>query len=398
MDKASMGILRKEVNRRFFEKSEPKRSIMREMDVSWNFVRAWTQAKDQDFTADARGWKAGVSRKHPADIKSRIIAIRERLEEDPDEFFSGDLAIQQQYADAYPSDPVPGIGYINDIIRAAGLAKTHHKKRRGTAIRYLCYPQHCITRVGEHIADVDHIGHKFVGGISEPVHFLSVAYRNPRRLRCIQRVSGETTEETIAITNIIFDDLGWPDAVKTDVGAPFAGRTDRKDGKGARSVPQFAINLLLHETTPIYGNPRSPWNQGTGEGSNSVFGRNFWNANEYTSTTMIDERLVAFNASAKKYARYKPWIREKKDSFVPRICFIRRAAEDAWGKNGIISIAGEPVILSKEYIGYYTFSEWNLKEEKLEIFFEREGEIQKIEERGFEIHPRSRERCTHFIT
>lgn len=392
-----MEALRKEVNGRFFARKESKRSIMRELGVSWNFVSAWTQAKDQDFTTDSRGWKMGIARKHPADIKSRIIAIRTKLEKDPDEYFTGDLAIQQRYAQEYPSDLIPGIDYINDIIRAAGLAKTHHKKRRGTAIRYLCYPVNCIARQGDHIADVDHIGHKFVRGVPTPVHFLSVAYRNPRRLRSIQRVNGETTEETIEVTNRIFDECGWPDAVKTDCGTPFAGRVDRKDGKGSRSVPKYAINLLAHKTVAIYGNPRSPWNQGTGEGSNSVFGRNFWDEHDFTSVAMIDERLIAFNASAKKYANAQSWLRGKKDSFVPRICFIRRAAEDARGKNGIIPVAGEWILLPKEYIGYYTFSEWNLREQKLRIFFEREGEIQQIEEKKFLIHPLSRERCTHFI-
>lgn len=289
---------------------------------------------------------------------------------------------------------MPGIDYINDIIRTAGLAKTHHKKRRGTAIRYLCYPVLCIARIGAYIADVDFIGHKFIKGVSEPLHFLSVAYRNPRRLRCIQRTNGETTTEAIEVTNRIFDEYGWPDGVKTDVGTPFAGRVDRKDGQGSRSVPRYALNLLSHETVPIYGNPRSPWNQGTGEGSNSVFGRNFWDARDFTSVAMVDASLIAFNASCKKYARSELWIRENKDSFVPRICFIRKAAEDARGKNGIMPIAGEWIMLPKEYVGYYTFSEWNLKEQKLKIYFEREGEIQQIEERDFLIHPLSRKRCT----
>ena len=221
-----------------------------------------------------------------------------------------------------------------------------------------------------------------------------MAYRNPRRLRCIQRTNGETTTEAIEVTNRIFDDCGWPDAVKTDVGTPFAGRVDRKDSKGARSVPRYAINLLSHETVPIYGNPRSPWNQGTGEGSNAVFGRNFWEARDFASVAMVDESLAAFNASAKKYAHAPSWIRKKKISFIPRICFIRKVGEDARGKNGVIPIAGEWTPLPKEYIGYYTFSEWNLKKQRLEIFFEREGVIQTIEEKRFQIHPLSRERCT----
>lgn len=113
----------------------------------------------------------------------------------------------------------------------------------------------------------------------------------------------------------------------------------------------------------------------------------------------MDERITAFNTSSKKYACHTPWIRETKDiSFIPRICFIRKVGEDTRGKNGTIPIAGELVSLPKEYIGYFTFSEWHLKEQKLKIFFEREEVIQQIEEKPFFIHPRSRERCTDLFT
>lgn len=342
---------------------------------------------------DGRGWKGGVSRKHPSDIRARILAIRDALEKDPDEYYAGDLAIQQRYTERYPTDPLPSRHYINDIVRSAGRAKQHHQKRRGTA-RYLCYPVRSVTRLGERIADVDFIGHKFIRGVSAPLHFLSVAYRNPLRLRCIQRTNGETVDEAMAMTNRIFDDLGWPDVVKTDSGTPFTGRVARRDGVGARSVPQYAINLLQHGAVPVYGNPRSPWNQGTGEGSNSVFGRNFWKRHDFTSVAMVDERIAAFNASSRKYACFTPWIRAKDISFIPRIGFIRKVGEDARGKNGIIPIASELIALPREYIGYFVFSEWHLKEQRLKIFFEREGEIRQVEEKPFLIHPKSQLRCT----
>lgn len=317
--------------------------------------------------------------------------IRDYLEKNPDEYYTGDLAIQQKYEELYPTDPLPGVDYINDILQDAGKTKPHHKKRRGTA-RYLAYPVLAVIRLGTRVADVDFIGHKFIRGVSEPLHFLSIGYRNPARLRCIQRTNSETTDEAIAKTNVIFDTLGWPDVVKTDVGSPFAGR-------GMRFIPRYAANLLKRSVTPVYGNPRSPWNQGTGEGSNSVFGRNFWEKHDFTSVEMVDERIAAFNASSKKYAQWTQWVRETKDiSFIPRICFIRKVGEDTRRKNGVIPVAGELISLPKEYIGYFVFSEWHLKERKLKIFFEREGEIQQIEEKEFSINPKSQERCTDLFT
>lgn len=341
--------------------------------------------------ADNRGWKAGVARSLSFDARSRIIDIRDALEKDPDEYYTGDLAIQQKYEEKYSSEKLPSLRYINDILKAAEKSKPHKKKRRGTA-RYLCYPVRAVTRLGTRIADVDFVGHKFIRGVSEPLHFLSIAYRKPIKLRCIQRTNSETTDEAIAVTNSIFDECGWPDVVKTDVGTPFAGR-------GVRFIPRYAANLLKKNVTPVYGNPRSPWNQGTGEGSNSVFGKNFWGAHEFTSIEMVDERMTVFNASSKKYARWTQWIRETKDiSFIPRICFIRKVGEDTRGKNGTIPIAGELISLPREYIGYFVFSEWHLKEQRLKIFFEREDEIQQIEERSFLINPKSQERCTDLFT
>lgn len=321
------------------------------------------------------------------------------LEESIDEYYIGDLAIQQRYAKEYPLDPLPGLDYINDIIRTAGLAKQHHRRRKGVS-RYLCYPVLCMERLGSCIADVDFIGHKFVRGVAKPLHFLSVAFRKPRRLRCIERTDAETTTEAIATTNMIFNRLGWPDAVKADGGLHFAGKVARRDGIGARSLPQYALNLLSHEVIPVYGNPRSPWNQGTGEGSNSVFGRNFWDKHEFTSIEMVDERLAAFNQSSLQYAQWtEKWIKETKGcSFIPRICFIRKVGEDTRKKDGVIPVAGEQVSLPKEYVGYFVFCEWNLKEQKLTIFFEREGDVQTIEEKIFLINRNSLSKCTDLFT
>ena len=338
-----------------------------------------------------------MTRKHPINIRSRIGEIRKNLCDDKNEFYTGDLAIQQKYAELYPTDPLPGITTINDILRGEGLSNAHHKKRRGTA-KYLAYPVACVNRLGDRIAEVDFIGHKFIAGVSDSVHFLSVAYQKPARLRCIQRTNGETSGEAISVTKTVFTELGWPDVVRIDAGTHFTGRVERSDGKGARSVSAFAEHLLTNTVIPVFGAVRSPWNQGTVEGSNSVFGRNFWDAHTFTSLDMLDERIIAFNACSKKYAQWTPWIRETKDgSFIPRICFIRKVGEDTRGKNGFISVTSESISLPKNYIGLFVFVEWNLKEQSLKVFFEREGQIEQIKEIPFFIHPRSKERCTHLF-
>lgn len=371
---------------------------MREMGVSWNLVRTWTQAPDQDFTRETRGWKKGVTRKHPSGIRARVVNIRGALVRDPDEYYIDALAIQQNYETRYPVDPPPSIGYIKDILHAEGLTTPHRKRRRGGA-KYLCYPVQCVERLGERIAEIDFVGEKYIKGHSQPLHFLSIAYQKPPRLRKIVRTQSELTDEAIAATQATFDGLGWPDVARVDAGNPFTGRGERSDGKGARSLPRYTIFLLEHHVIPVFGAIRSPWNQAHVEGSNSVFGKNFWNQCEFGSVAQVDERLTAFNECSKKRARWQPWKRMvSKSSFTPRICFIRKVEEDARRKQGLIPVASTLIRLPKSFIGLFVFAEWHLKNEVLNIYFEREQNTTLIKKLPFPIHPSSRKRCIHFIT
>lgn len=365
--------------------------------MSWDFINAWTQSPHQDFSRDERGWQPGVARKFPADIRTRITRIRNELVQDPDEFYVGDLAIQQKYEEQYPGESCPSIEYINKILRAEGLSTPHQKKRRGGA-RYLCYPVRCTERLGARIAEVDFVGEKYIKGHSEPLHFLSVAYQQPPRLRRITRTQSELTDEAMAATTATFKELGWPDVARVDAGNPFTGRGERSDGKGARSIPRYAAFLLEHQVIPVFGAIRSPWNQAYVEGSNSVFGKNFWNQCDFASIQQVDERLAVFNACSRKRARWRPWKRTvSTGSFAPRICFIRKVETDARRKQGWIPVASTVIHLPKSYIGLFVFAEWDLKEVVLRIYFEREEKIRLIKKLRFPIHPSSKERCTDFL-
>ena len=64
-------------------------------------------------------------------------------------------------------------------------------------------------------------------------------------------------------------------------------------------------NLLFEKKIiPIFTNPRSPWNNGSVEGSNSVFARNFWNNFEFSSAEDVDAKLKLFNQSSLEYCDY----------------------------------------------------------------------------------------------
>jgi len=86
--------------------------------------------------------------------------------------------------------------------------------------------------------------------------------------------------------------------------------------------------------------------------------------------------------------------REKVEKdFIPKIYFIRQVREDREeDKGAFIDILNERVSLPEPYINYFVLSEWNLKEEILYIYFEKEQKPEIIKETSFKINQRSKEK------
>lgn len=159
-----------------------------------------------------------------------------------------------------------------------------------------------------------------------------------------------------------------------------------------RTISKTAKHLFDKKIIPIFTNPRSPWNNGSVEGSNSVFARNFWNKHEFKSTKDVDTKLKLFNQSSLEYSDYEQNESAKKEEkdFIPQIYFIRKAHENQQKiGHGQINILGEVIELPKQYINLYTLSKWNLKTEMLYVYFENEGKKILIKKLKFKINKNS---------
>ena len=114
----------------------------------------------------------------------------------------------------------------------------------------------------------------------------------------------------------------------------------------------------------------------------------------------VGAKLEWFNKSSEQYLGYRKPNKKsrKKKNFIPKIYFIRQVKEDKeqTGK-AFIDVLNEKVFLPKSYINYFVLSEWNLKKEKLFIYFEKEQQSKIIKKISFKINQRSKERCSHFI-
>ncbi len=356
--------------------------------MSWEFVIQWTQSEDQDFSKDNRGWRKGRARTHTDNEKQLIKNVREELEKSNDKLYVGPKAILKYLRENNNQDgrnenidlAKINLSFVKTVLKHFGLAKPHQKRRKGIA-KYQHYPKRLISEIGSLILEVDFI-QRFIGGQTEPVHFIAFSCKS-LGLKQYGHISAQTNENVRKELELFFNNFFVPDVVKMDNDLAFIG-----SASAIKTIGKTIKFLFDKKIVPIFTNPRSPWNNGSVEGSNSVFARNFWSKFIFESTGDLDKKLELFNESSLWYSDYGQTKIQKKESreFIPQIYFIRKVYENQESGKGEVNILNEKINLPNEYINLYTLSQWNLKTETLYIYFEKEQEKLLIKKLRFEIN------------
>jgi len=383
--------LRKEVSRLFFNHHFNKSMIAKKKRLSRNFVIKWTKSSNQDFSKDNRGWQKGKRRTWSEDTERKIKTIHNSLEKDAQRFYIGATAIVDEWRRRYPRLSPPPLITIGRILADLGLSAKKRKDRHKGASRYLCYPEHTIYFLfGGRVLEVDFIGKKYIAGRTEPLNFIAFSFKKEPKLRYFKRVEGQTVNNFVDQLKKFFKKFEKPDFVKVDNCLATIG-----SASGKRNISKAMKFLLENQAIPIFAVPRKPFSQASIEGNNSVFARKFWNRIDFKSVEGVDEKLGWFNKDSERYCHYqKPKQKPKtKKNFVPKIYFIRQVKEDKEqaGKS-FIDVLNEKVILPKSYINYFVLAEWNLKQEKLYIYFEKEQQSKIIKKLSFKINSKSKEK------
>jgi len=356
----------------------------------------WTKSPTQNLRKDQRGWLKGKRRKWTKKDEERIQIIHQQLKNDPYQFYIGATAIAQEWRKKYSDIPSPPLRTIGRIMADLKLSGKRQKEKQKGAARYLCYPEYTIyTLLGGRVLESDFIGKKYITGRTEPLNFIAFSFKKAPKLRYFKRIEGQTADNFIEQSDHFFKKFEKPDFMKVDNSLATIG-----SASGKRNVSKAMVFLLKKQVIPIFTVPRKPFSQASIEGNNSVFSRKFWNRIDFKSVEEVDEKLEWFNLSSQKYTGYQaPKVKSKdKRSFIPKIYFIRQVKEDK-GQTGkaFIDVLNEKVFLPKSYINYFVLAEWNLKEEQLYIYFEKEQKSKMIKKLSFKINPRSKEKCSHFI-
>jgi hypothetical protein len=394
---------RKYVNRLYFEYDISKREIARKEDVSREFVKAWTQSPDQDFTMDNRGRDKGDRVKWEPEVVRGLIEVRSQLEEDPAEPYWGPSAVHVEYRKAYPQREAPPIRTIGKILKDMGMTDHQQKGVTKGALRYLRYPEYTIyNQLGERIIEADFVGDKFIEGRSEPLHFLGFSAKKEPRMRYFERVRAETAEELITYTKAFFDRFEVPDVLKVDNGSAMTG-----GGAHKRLLSRTVRFLLERKVIPVFSVPRRPATQASIEGSNSVFSRKFWERNEFGSLQEVDEKLSTFNKKSLAFLQYTSPENSLPDPerFEPKVFYTRQVREQEKGDEGHITVANESLEVPAEYIKRFVLAEWKLREEKLLLRMEEKRDSKEeepvgtevIEEIDFPIHESSKEKSEEIL-
>lgn len=383
--------LRKEINELFFNHHLSKSMIAKKKRVSRNFVSKWTKSENQDFTKDKRGWQKGQRRKWNKIAEKRIKKIHQDLESNPREFYDGATAITDIWQRKYPNISPPPLITIGRILSDLGLSTKRKRGKNKGASRYLCYPEYTVFNIiAKRVLELDFIGKKFIKGRTEPLNFIGFSFKKPPKLRYFKRILGETGNEIIKYSKLFFKKFEKPDAAKMDNGFAMAGSSSHP-----RVISKVPLWYLSQGIIPIYSVPRKPFSQASIEGNNSVFARNFWNRIQFKNLKEVDTKLEWFNKSSERYCRYrKPKSKKSsKKKFIPRIYFIRQIKEDKEQTGrAFIDVLNQKIFLPKSYINYFVLAEWNLKQEQLFIYFEKEQKSKMIKKRAFKINPRSKEK------
>lgn len=351
----------------------------------------WAKSPTQDFTKDNRGWPKGKRRKWTKTDEKRIRTIHKQLKNDPYQFYIGATAIEQEWRKKYPDMCPPPLRTIGKIMADLKLSGKRKRDKYKGASRYLCYPEYTIyTLLGGRVLESDFIGKKYITGRTEPLNFIAFSFKKGPKLRYFKRISGQTTDNFTKQSDYFFKKFEKPDFMKVDNSLATIG-----SASGKRNISKAMAFLLKKQVIPIFAVPKKPFSQASIEGNNSVFARKFWNRIEFKSIKEVDEKLEWFNLSSQRYTGYQPpKIRlKRKKSFIPKIYFIRQVKEDKeqTGK-AFIDVVNEKVFLPKSYINYFVLAEWNLKEERLYIYFEKEQKSKMIKNLSFKINPRSKEK------
>ena len=400
MEKVLLISKRKKAKYLFEQKGWSIRKIAKYLVSCKNNVSRWVKMSEEEIDKDNRGWTAGQLRNNTLEAKERIKTFRKKLINEGS-YFYGAPVIKENYELKYGEKI--SLWFVNNTLKEYGMVKSPQPYQSGKS-KYMHYPLHTLNKLCKTLMSIDFIGPKYLKGSDKRINFLSCKYIRPNKEGIVERVSGQTSEETIRVLKKIWREHPLPDVLKVDNDSAFGTNLSHE-----LCVGKTTLFLLNSGVKPLYVAPRSPWNNGEVEGFNSIFSKKFWKSIKFTDEDDIDIEIKNFNMEYSKYSKLiNNNVSLKKPVFIhdfstvnlenkqmnkfktDKIYFlriVRRLGEKGEeNEKGFIELLGKKIPLPQDLINLFVFCEIALKDQKLIISTETEnGQLVKIKEQKMRI-------------
>jgi len=240
---------------------------------------------------------------------------------------------------------------------------------------------------------IDFIGPRFIKDHKEPLHFLSIRYIRPVKCHIFIRIKSQRTVEVLKVFSKLFfeGDYPIPDVMQMDNDSAFRGYIERKG-----TIGRVTKWLLHNGAISIFNAQKSPWNNGSVEGGNSVFDRKFWTKFHFTSVKDVDLKLKKFNEEYDVYLRAEKKFPKKSKPIIKPTTFkaknicsfkqtsfyiLRVVRENRYGKCQI-EVLNRYITLPSSYRNQYVIAKINVEDQWIEILQERDENLHIIREKN----------------
>jgi putative transposase len=282
--------LRREAARRRLAGESPA-AIARDLGRTRQWVAKWAARYDPDDPAWARGRSRApqrVANRTADDVQARVLAVRERLEENPwAQVGAPAIAWELEKLGAV----VPPLRTVERILERAGATERRRPGRR--ASKGIPYPAPAARAPGD-VVQVDLVGPRHLdGGVRfHALNQIDVASHEAG----IEIVEDRADARVIDALQALWSRFGVPRRAQFDNGGPFVAPT------GVGEV----VRVMVHQgVTPVFVPPREPWRNGTIEHFNDTFDKRFFRQERFSDRGQLADRAGAFERFHNAQHRYR---------------------------------------------------------------------------------------------
>lgn len=378
---------------KLFDKGKSIPQILKLIPRSRPWIYKWRQRYERQGTAAAIGKKTtpqSSPQAYSPAVRRTILTLRKRLQK-ASVGLIGAKAIQRELKRRRLVNPVPSLSTIHRIVKAGGLLATASSEPTQS---YYPWVETSLELV---FHSLDWMLRYLEGG--DKVFIFHTIDMKTQAL-CQTLAHNKRTDTVIAHAVRTWQQMGIPDFLQIDNDAAFTGL-----GKNRRIFGRFVRLALYLGIELIFIPPAEAKRNYLVEGLNHLFGRSFWDKNEFSSFRDVERKrgkflswyqdyeppallglsVEAANHQVSRRKLKKPEM-EKFPEPLPltkgRIHFVRKV-----NQKGEIEILKERWKVSRQLANRYVWATLNTATKRLQIYHRRSprGEAKLVKEYEYEL-------------